>query len=178
MDLFPVSMRTRGRPSKQVEASIERDITPADLKLLDAPRPQISAVKTLRDSHHAVARLVAAGFRLVQISADTGYSLSRISVLLKDPAFIELVEFYRLQEGEYTDKLRSRLGALAGDVVAELTARIDAGAEDITADELVKIGKFAADRAGHGPVATSNNLNVNVGLAARLKTARERAREE
>ena len=44
-------------------------------------------LKRLRDSHHAVARLLAHGLTPFQVSLQTGYSPSRISTLQADPNF-------------------------------------------------------------------------------------------
>src|SRR5438046_2040789 len=85
-------MLGKGRPAKTPEVIGVRPLTQADLAL---PRGKAPAVKRFRDSHHRVARLVAMGLRPGAVSIASGYSRVRISILLSDPAFQELVVGYR-----------------------------------------------------------------------------------
>jgi|HubBroStandDraft_3_1064219.scaffolds.fasta_scaffold00002_13 hypothetical protein len=53
------------------------------------------ALDQYRERHHAVARLVAIGATHDHIRRQTGISFKRISILLADPSFKELVTLYR-----------------------------------------------------------------------------------
>ena len=53
-----------------------------------------------RESHHAVARLVAIGASHQEIRRVTGHTYKRISLYMGDPAFCELVEFYKARVDE------------------------------------------------------------------------------
>jgi hypothetical protein len=99
-----------------------------------------------------------------------------VSILKADPAFQELLAFYR---ADVSDKYLDMHGVLAGlslDAAMELRVRLE---DDIQADEkkipvnqLMELTKLGADRTGFGP--QSSQLNVNVDLAGRLEAARKR----
>src|SRR5262245_34162476 len=103
-------MSIRGRPQADLEATFVRELTQSDLTLLDQPRGVFSRpISKLRDSHHALARALAAGMKPGEASLITGYSLSRISVLQADPTFRELLEFYRSSTDEIYASLHDRM---------------------------------------------------------------------
>lgn len=52
-------------------------------------------VTKLREAHHAVARYVARGLPLEEVSGLTGHPVERLSALRGDSSFCELVGFYR-----------------------------------------------------------------------------------
>src|SRR3990167_2042996 len=116
-----------------------------------------TGLKKIRDSHHALAQAIAGGRKHVEISQETGYSQSRISILLRDPAFGELVAHYREKKAAVFVDTQRRLKALLDDTVAELHERVEE--PDISTGELLEIAKFSADRAGFGPTAKTINLN-------------------
>lgn len=53
------------------------------------------ALDQYRERHHAVARLIAIGATHDHIRRQTGITFKRISILLNDPSFKELVALYR-----------------------------------------------------------------------------------
>ncbi len=57
-----------------------------------------------------------------------------------------------------------------------LAERLEDTPEAIAIDALLDITKLGADRTGFGPASRTTNVHVHVGLADRLKTARERAK--
>jgi hypothetical protein len=106
-----------------------------------------------------------------------GYSASRVSILQDDPAFRELLHFYRQDvEREYRG-LHEKLAGLATDAASVLADRLEDSPDDISIGQLQEIVKLGADRTGHGPQSSSTHLNVNVDLAGRLQRARERVRD-
>jgi hypothetical protein len=133
-----------------------------------------SGLKKIRDSHHALAQAVASGRKHVEIAAETGYSQSRISILLKDPAFGELVAHYREKKAAVFVDTHRRLKALLDDVVAELHERVDE--PEISTGELLEIAKFSADRAGFGPSSKTLNLTATVDLTELKRKAEEAER--
>jgi hypothetical protein len=169
--------RVFGRPSVEAEAEFVRELTPSDLTLLDQPRGVSSRpIAKLRDSHHALARALAAGMKPGEASLITGYSLSRISVLQADPTFRELLEFYRSSTDDIYANLHDRMATLSMDAIAELRDRLDENPEEFTPGALLEMVKTLADRTGHAP--TTKNLNVNIdvaGFAEKLDAARKRA---
>jgi len=62
---------------------------------LQSPRPPQNRPKAMRETHHRLARMVAAGFRTEEILRLTGFSYTRLHQLRHDPAFVELVSQYR-----------------------------------------------------------------------------------
>ena len=80
----------RGRKESPLFATFDRDLTEDDLATFrSAPRAttQPPAIKHLRASHHNLAQKLASGLSNSEASLATGYSMSRISILLKDPTF-------------------------------------------------------------------------------------------
>lgn len=154
-----------------VAAEIARELTKEEvvgLEGLGAP-----SLKSLRDSHHQIARLVAAGMDNVEISQVTGKSPGTVSFLKRDPAFIELLNFYRgRQEVAYAD-LHERLRNLGGTAMALMQERLEEEPEKISNSLLLEVVKTTADRVGHGPRQTQ--VNINFDLEARLDAARRRA---
>lgn len=120
------------------------------------------AVGKIRQSHHALARLMAEGRKGVEIAAITGYSQSRISILKGDPAFAELVQYYSGQvEGKFMD-VHERLAALQGDAVQELHSRLDEEPEKVSNQELMEIIKLGAKgQQSGGSVVGDVSFNIS-----------------
>lgn len=179
MDL---SLDIRTLPGRAAPVTVElvRDLRDADKALLAMQPTAVrngTGLRRLRDSHHKVAKALADGCEPAEVSMLTGYSLSRVYVLGNDPAFKELVSFYREnKDKEYTD-FHGRLASLATDATAELHARLDEEPDKMSNEFLADLVKTLADRTGHAPVSKSVNTNVNINLADRLARGRQRAAE-
>lgn len=132
-------------------------------------------LKTLRDSHHNIARMMAEGLRNEAISAVSGYAASRISILKKDPAFEELVEFYRDSKEKHFTDVNMRLSQMALDAVAEIQVRLDEEPEKVKMGELMELSKLGMDRTGHGPTQTLKTENLNY-TPEDLRKMKERVR--
>lgn len=150
-----------------------------DLVLLNEEKgSKAPAIKRLAERHHALARCLASGMSPSNSAITCGYSASRVSILQDDPAFRELLEFYREDVNRQYRDMHERLAGLSMDAADELASRLE---EEIEAEEkkfsvgqLMEVVKLGADRTGFGPHTSSTNLNVNVDLATKLKAARER----
>lgn len=157
-----------------------RGMTPEDLEFL-RHRSVGPRLKRLRDTHHAVARLIAVGKRIGEVAFLTGFSTQRVGTLLKDPAFIELVERYRgdvnesWREGvdEYQQMAMRNMAIAERQLTDRLEAADDAG-ETLPTRELIAITADRADRFGYGKRSTQ--LNVNVDFAAKLERAINRSK--
>lgn len=164
-----------GRQPKEVYVSFERELTEADLR---APVTQVQTappIKQLRDTHHALARLLATGMGEAEASAQTGYSPSRISILKADPTFQELLEFYRSKGGESVADFRERMAVVGLTALAEIRDRLEEKPEEFNNTQLRELVRDLADRTGHAPEkAASQNVTINVGLSERMAAARER----
>jgi hypothetical protein len=173
MELNAELFRTRGRAAKPVEAAIVRELDSADMVLLSTERGvKPSAVKRLTDRHHNLARNLASGMPAGEAAVLCGYTASRVSILQNDPAFKELLEFYREDANRPYRDLHVRLSGLALDAAEELSNRLEEEPEKISIGQLTELTKLGADRTGHGP--QSSTLNVNVDLAGRMEAARKR----
>lgn len=169
--------RTRGRAAKTPSAVVLRELDGADLALLETEKGvKASPLKRLGERHHALARCLASGMSPGQAAITCGYTGSRVSILQDDPAFKELLDFYR---ADVTEKYLDMHGVLAGlslDAAMALRERLEEDAQldepKMSVGQLTELVKLGADRTGFGP--QSSQVNVNVDLAGRLQAARER----
>lgn len=169
--------RIMGRAAKPLSAVQIRDLDEVDVALLAEEKgAKAPPLKRLSERHHALARCLASGMAEGDAAVTCGYVSSRVSILKADPAFQELLAFYRQDVNvKYLD-MHGVLAGLSLDATMELRERLEA---DIEADEkkisvgqLIELTKLGADRTGFGP--QSSQVNVNVDLAGRLQAARER----
>lgn len=177
MNLEVGDLRTRGRAAIAVSAAVVRELDETDVALLAAEKGSVAApLKRLSERHHALARCLASGMGPGDAAITCGYVASRVSILQSDPAFQELVHFYREDVNRQYLGMHQVLAGLSLDAATELHERLT---EDMNADEkkisvgqLVELTKLGADRTGFGP--QSSQVNVNVDLATRLEAARKR----
>lgn len=169
--------RVTGRASRPISATQVRLLDDTDLCLLQEEKgSKAPALKRLSERHHALARCLASGMEDGDAAITCGYVPSRVSILKADPAFQELLAFYR---SDVNSKYLDMHGVLAGlslDAAMELRERLEAEMQSdekkLTFGQLGELVKLGADRTGFGP--QSSQLNVNVDLAGRLQAARER----
>ena len=179
MDLELDTVRTVGRAAKPMQVEMVRELRSEDLALLALERGiKAPSIKKLRDSHHAVARCIAEGKPNTDTMLITGYSASRISILKSDPAFMELVEFYKKNVEETREALTtdgfSKAAAIRNDLMEEYHDRLLDEPERFDIQDLESGIKTFSDRSGLGPQSKSTNVNVNVDLAARVSAGRAR----
>jgi hypothetical protein len=162
-----------GRPATEVEFEIIGEIGPADIVKLETQRPRENGVKALRERHHGLARILAAGVPVVDASAMTGYTPERIYMLLRDPSFQELMDFYSTKkENPFLANLRNRMETVALTAADILAERLENEPEMVKTTQVIEIVRHFADRTGFGPSTTT--VNVNVGLAKRMDEAKRR----
>lgn len=174
---FPEIIRTTGRAARVVSAVQVRELDSADIALLAEEKGSKAApLKRLSERHHSLARCLASGMAEGDAAINCGYVPSRVSILKADPAFQELLAFYR---HDVNSKYLDMHGVLAGmslDAAMELRDRLESDIEaeekKISVGQLLELVKVGADRTGFGP--QSSQVNVNVDLAGRLQAARER----
>lgn len=157
----------------EATASFLRALEPSDIEMLKATPVARQVVKRLRNTHHAAARALAAGMRPREVSLITGYSLAYVSTLQNDPAFSDLVSFYKANLDAAAAGLYEMFSAFSKDVFEELRERFEAEPDGMSNSFLLDMLKTFADRSGTGPRSTV--VNVNVDLAGRLEAARRRA---
>lgn len=154
-----------------------RELDSVDIALLQEEKgSKPPPLKRLSERHHALARCLASGMEPGDAAITCGYVASRVSILQADPAFQELLAFYRQDVNTKYLDMHGVLAGLSIDAATELRERLEA---DMQADEktlstgqLIELTKLGADRTGFGP--QSSQVNVNVDLAGRLQAARER----
>lgn len=174
-----MTLRTKhSKPSPRPKLLEVRPLTREDLSLLDTGyQIKRNRVQTFRDSHHRVARLIAAGFRPAEVAEATGYSLGTVAHFKKDPAFQELMASYRPDAIEVirdaTAEYEGLLIANRAKAERKIADRLDDEDDDrITTRDLITIARDAADRTGVGKRTT--NVNINIGLARDLEDAQAR----
>ncbi len=174
MDL-DTPLRLSGRAPKPLVAEVVRELCPGDFALLATERGvEAAPLKRLGERHHALAKLLAQGTPPGEAAIVTGLSGSRVSILKADPAFQELVAFYKQKvDAEYLD-MHATLAGLSLDAAQTLRDRIDEDPDAISVGQLIEVVKLGADRTGFGPKSTQD-VNVHVGLAEKMQAARERA---
>lgn len=152
-------------------------LTREDLAILFEQRTQTQGpIARLRDPHHMLARLIASGLKPnSEIARRSGYSVNRISMFMKDPTFVELVEHYRKEvtkeflEGidEYATLATSNM-LKAERMLAEKLEALEENDETLPVRDLIAISRDAADRFGYGKKSTKD-LNVNLDFASQLE---------
>lgn len=138
----------RGAGRATVEVLATRELTHADLGALTsgAIGATTPSLTKLRSPHHNMARLLASGVKAVEVSAITGYSQSRISILQGDPAFQELVAYYRTQAAQVYVDVHVRLAELGTVGIEVLQERLDEQPESFGNRELMSLVELTMDR--------------------------------
>ena len=152
-----------------------REMKEADLELLRQPSKRVG-VKSIRDSHHAIARHFASGAQLHVVAELTGYSIGRLSVLRSDPSMKDLIERYRAiiteewrEEQDVLAKYATKNMLKAERMISDKLDEADELGETLPMRELLAITSDRMDRFGYGKKTA--NLNVNVDFAAKLEAA-------
>lgn len=145
-----------------LQIEVIRELTLEDLAAPQT-RPALapkSSIDRILGFHHAQARMIAEGKTLGQIAAVLGTSVNRLNTLLVDPAFEELVEYYRSQlEDVYlnTHMKASQVARLAMDRLME---RLEVDSEKISTNQLREIAQGMLDRTDLPPKAANAQINA------------------
>ena len=171
-----------GRPAIDLEVLEVGELTVEDLAALTSGGGlKAIPIKKLSERHHALARSMAAGMGQKEAAYQHAYTPTRVGMLMRDTAFIELVEHYRtIPDAMYAD-LHERLSGMSIDAADEITRRMedDANRDDgvdpkISLGQLRDIMVVGADRTGFGPATKSTHLHIHANLAEKLEAARKR----
>lgn len=169
--------KTKGRKLSALELEILGPIEPQDLIAREEgglPTSEAPTIAKLRGIHHEIAQLLAQGLSETEVSAITSYSLSRISILKRDPSFKDLVAFYQKQKTEQFTDVQKRLATLSLDAIGEIQERLAEKPDSISTSQLIELSKVTLDRAGYSPVAKSQNISVSMS-AEELRELRQAA---
>lgn len=151
--LEAIAFAGMGRPQEPCE--IIRDITAEDLPVLAASQRQHSwstevgrtSLQTLRTGHHQLAQLLAADVSIADASLMTGRSPGAISQLKSDPAFKELLAYYREQQEKRDLNMYDRLVTLGATAAEVLQERIEGEPDRFTNNELRQLMESTMDRS-------------------------------
>lgn len=158
--------QTRGRRSVPVASVPVGPLTEEDLieRALHGSAGISTEVKVhdLRDSHHMVAKMLALGFRPMEVSEVTGYRPAWISTLQNDQAMQSLIAHYR-QEGQSSfNVLLERIRLLSKEAVSELLQRFIDEPDKFSNKDLLTIANSALDRCGFSPVQRSEETKLTL----------------
>lgn len=132
-------------------------------------------LKAIRNTHHRLAQLLAGGMNETQAAKLCNYSTFRVVQLKADPAFAELMAYYKAGvDEEFADFVRTAAD-LSMDFLGLLQQQLDETPEKFTPQVALEAIKVLADRTGNAPTTKTLNVNVNANLGDRLRSARERA---
>jgi len=173
-------MLHRGRlPAQALTIGDARELTIDDLACLRDKRTT-SSIARMRDPHHRLARLIAAGVRPKEAAEQTGFSISRVYVLHSDPSFKDLVAAYRkdvsdayisAEEERYRMATEVNLKALRH--ISEAFDKADEEGELVPLPRALSVFADTSDRVGL--MKKSVNFNVNQDFAKNLEAARARS---
>lgn len=159
---------------------VARPLVKADLARLSEPK-RIPTITRIKDSHHFIAKLFAAGMDTVQVAQHIGYPYSRVRMIRASPAFEELIQDYRKQVDQqwlanldaYFDVTTSNMMRAELQLADRLAQAEDNDDEALPVRDLIAISRDAADRFGYGKKQT--NVNVNADFASLLEKAIQRS---
>lgn len=126
----------------------EADLPAARVARRDGDGSQISIIKRLHYRHHSLAMLIAEGRPNTECALITGYDPARVSLLKSDPAFQELIAYYKAQKEAAYLNIHERLATLGISAMEELQARIDENPETFANKSLLEIMESALEHSG------------------------------
>lgn len=182
---------SRGRATLPLHLEVLRPLTADDLpRLAEAPKTNVPTVQRLRAIHHRQAQLLAQGRSHGEVAAIVGVTTQRLTQLMVDPAFTQLVAYYQdqimvlaLEDGA---RLRDKIIDVGEMAVDELRDRMedDQRRKNLPIGEVRKIAEFAMDRTVAPPkTAMPPNtapaaITFNFGTSLREVTAAPEAVSE
>jgi hypothetical protein len=155
------SMSRKGQAPEALHLEVLRELTPEDF---DSALPRVgpAPIKSLRQTHHLAARLMAEGRPNIEVSAITGYTQARISTFRSDPAFAELLEYYKAQVSASYANVHERLATFGFSCLEEAQQRLEEAPEDFSLQELRQWMTATFDRS----IAPSKNATAQAGSVA------------
>jgi hypothetical protein len=150
------TMSRKGQAAEPLHLEVLRELTPEDFDAPTLPRVGPAPIKAIRQTHHLVARLLAEGRPNIEVSAITGITQARISSYKQDPAFAELLEYYKVQVQAQYANVHERLAAFGFSCLEEAQQRLDEAPEDFSLQELRQWMTATFDRS----IAPSKNATA------------------
>lgn len=134
-----------------------------------------NSLRRVRQVHHKIARLMAAGAANVEIAAVVGMHQARISILRNDPAFCELLAYYEEHEEARWEDVREKAAELGSTAVEILQERLLEEPDKVKTNDLLSIMNQGLEFGGKKPAARSENLHVHTTAEAiqQIKAGRQ-----
>jgi hypothetical protein len=169
-----------GRPARVSEpCEVLREIMEGDLPLLRSELREhnwaklrvgqgVGALTALRQGHQHLAQLLAAGSSPEEAAWATGRSVQGVRGLLQDPAFEELLAYYRENQQQRDFNAFERLVTLGGTAMGILQERLEEAPERFSNNELRTLMEASMDRSaapargGNAPAASHGAVSVNI----------------
>jgi len=137
-------------------------------------------IESFRFAHHNIAMMFAAGMTKQEVQRRTGFTPRRLSILLNDPTFLELIEHYRKP---HIDKLKEEIADAYTNMgtafnsglrhVLQYFENLDEEDETAPIAHSMKVVSDLGDRIGFSKHTIKTNLNVD--FATALDRAIERS---
>ena len=152
-----------------------RELEAADLVIREVSSSGviIPKIKALRASHHKLAHVLAMGLSNEEASLMTGYSPNRVSMLLSDPAFKDLLAYYKDNIKDVFVDVTQRMASFATNALEVLQERLEDKPDGFSNKELNELIKTTADRGGHSPVQKTETKNITLTAEDLLKIKQE-----
>lgn len=137
------------------------------------------ALDQYRERHHAVARLVAIGATQDHIRRQTGISYRRMTILMADPSFKELVAGYRTRVDEaWNRNVDTFLDLGMGNMIlteSMITDQLEEADEKGESIPLLTLNRLSQDRADRFGYPKTSQVEHKHDFAALLDRAIERS---
>jgi len=171
-----------GGPPTPIRVEVVRALTEMDIintQGLTLPAKPPAPIAEVTQQHHSLARLLADGLTVVEVSRIAGISTKRIKLLKDDPAFRELIEHYTETKTVVYLDVHQQLADVAGEAISEIANRLaDPERRTKMADStLIRIAESGLDRTGWGPSKTVKVGDDSSSLISKLKEAADAERK-
>jgi hypothetical protein len=176
------AMALAGTRAASEPCELVREIMPEDLPLLQSELREhnwshsraatgVGQLTALRMGHQQLAQTLAAGVDPREAAWVTGRSLSSVQGLLSDPAFQELLAYYRENQVQRDFNAFERLCTLGGTAMGVLQERLEESPERFSNNELRQLMEASLDRSAAPskggalrPGGTSGAVTVSIKL--------------
>lgn len=172
---LPIGPGAGYRRKAHLSCEFNRNLKGSDLQALHTRAVATKGLKKIRQSHHALAKLLADGVSGPEASLITGYQTTTIHTLKNDPAFNELIEHYKSLKVEIYIDVHERLATLGMEIVDELRDRLHGEPETFKIKDLNETASLLLDRAGYGPKSTVQHTG---GIAVLTEESLRRIKNE
>jgi hypothetical protein len=173
-------IQRRGRVAAPLALEIVRELTPTDLlRLHEAPLSSVPVLQRLKAMHHRQAKLIADGYTLREVAAACDTTAQRLTQLMKDPTFTDLVACYSDMEIarllDDSARVRDKLIDVGETALDEIRDRLndESKVKMIPIGELRQIAELGFDRTvappkpAVVPPAAPPTITLNFGTGLR-----------